>query len=55
MRVSKRQMRAWIRELERVDCTFWACEGSHKGKIKDMITCIKSQVVHEMREAVKNG
>ena len=53
--VTKKQMKIWIRILDKLPCTFWGCEGSRKNNIKDAITCTKCMVVHEMREAVKKG
>ena len=48
-------MKDWIRELESVECSFWACEGSHKDKIQDMVTCRKCRVIYEMRQAISGG
>ena len=52
MIITKKQLREWIRELERVQCGFWACEGSRKDKIKNGITCRKCMVIYEMRQLI---
>ena len=53
MEVTKKQIRDWIRDLESLPCSFWACEGSHSNRIKEGMTCRKCWVVFEMRQLLK--
>ena len=50
----RQMLRYTLSVLRDLPCTFWACEGSNKNKVQDMLTCTKCWAEYETRQHLKN-
>jgi len=53
MEIKKSIIKEWIKELQSIDCSFWACPGDNKPYVNNG-TCTKCYLIKDMRFYLDN-